>query len=478
MVINLKIDWNRKYTTIAVYAVLSAAAVLLILFAFLNFEVFAGWIGQLNRILSPVYFGIILAYLMNPILKMCEKHIFRFKITSRRKKTLKRVLSMILSYIIIIILLTVFILLIIPQLYLSFLDLASKMNGYIETTLNWINDFLTNSPLIGNEINNLDDVFNKLFEVFDLNMTTIAAKLQEIITSSSAVISDYIPKVFGYFSGIANGFLNTILGIIFSIYFLASKEKLVAQCKKLLRSLSSQKAYNSILELANFADKTFGGFITGKLLDSLIIGILCFIVCAFCKMPYALLVSTFVGITNIIPVVGPFIGAIPGTFIIFIVDPRKAFWFIVINIILQQIDGNIIGPKILGQTTGLSALWVLFSITVMGGLWGLPGMLLAVPVFAILYSLLKLAVEKRLVKRELPSETIDYYAGVEERELYDDETHSFAANLNRLTADITEKHFGKRLSKFKERLAKRKRGKSEKEDNDSGSNDAGQDDSQ
>ncbi|MCI8388328.1 MAG: AI-2E family transporter, partial [Clostridiales bacterium] len=416
-----------------------------------------------------VFLGVILAYLFNPILRMCEKHIFRFKAATKSKKNLKRGLSLILTYIIILIILTIFILLIIPQLYLSFTDLASKMNGYIDSTLKWLDDFFSKTNFFGVEINSLNDALDRLFELFDINIDNFGTKLTELITNSSNLIKDFAPIVFSYFSGIANGFLNTIIGVIFSLYFLSSKEKLTAQCKKLLRSVTSQKAYNSVLELANFSDKTFGGFITGKILDSIIIGILCFIICAICKMPYALLVSTFVGITNIIPVVGPFIGAIPGTFIIFIVDPQKAFWFILIDIILQQLDGNFIGPKILGQTTGLSALWVLLSITIMGGLWGLLGMLLAVPVFAILYSLLKIAVEKRLSKRELSPQTVDYYADVEDRQFSsEDEPHSFAANINRLTADIAGNHFGERFKKFRSRVSDKRKDKknSKSSDND------------
>lgn len=451
----MKIDWNRKYTTIAVYAVLGAAAVLLIFFTFLNFNTVLGWLDRFNQIMSPVYLGLILAYLFNPILKMCEKRIFRFKITSKRKWTLKRVLGLTLTYIIILIILTITFLLIIPQLFVSFNDLASKMNGYIDDTLEWINEFLSTSPIFGSDINNIDDALEKLLEFLDITTDTIYTKVQELVKNSSALLTDYVPMLFDYFTGIANGFINTILGIIFSVYFLASKEKLVAQCKKVLRSFVSQEHYNGLLELANYTDKTFGGYITGKIIDSLIIGVLCYIACLIFDMPYALLLSTFIAITNIIPVVGPFIGAIPGVFIIFIIDPRKAFWFIVINIVLQQLDGNVICPKILGDSTGLSALWVLVSITVMGGMWGLLGMLLSVPVFAILYTLVKMFIEKRLKRRALPTETRDYYADVEERNYGsdgDDDQHTFAASLSQLTAEIAENHFGKRIKSLTQKL--------------------------
>lgn len=459
----MKIDWNRKYTTIAVYAGLTGAALIALVFAFKNFEFFSGWGKRISGILNPVWLGMIMAYLFNPILKFAEKRIFRWNAVTKRQHSSKRALGLIFTYIVVLIILTIFLLLVIPQVYASGSDLASKMSGYIEQTLTWINEFLSKSKFIGGDINNLDDVFNKALEIFNLNMETIGSKIQELITNSTNLLKDYGPKVFEYFKGITNGFVNTIIGLIFSVYFLASKEKLTAQIKKVLRSLTSERLYNSTLELANFTDKTFGGYITGKLLDSLIIGIIMFIVCAICKMPYTPLVSVLVGVTNIIPIVGPFIGAIPGTFIIFIVDPVKAFWFIVINVVVQQLDGNVIGPKILGQTTGLSALWVMLSITVMGGLWGLFGMLISVPIFAVLYTLVKLFVEKRLAGKGAPTETVEYYAAIEDRTLSEsDDEPTFADKLRQMTAGIAENHFGQRIRKFREKRKAKIKEKKEK----------------
>lgn len=457
----MKIDWNRKYTTIAVYAGLTGAALIALVFAFKNFEFFSGWGKRISGILNPVWLGMIMAYLFNPILKFAEKRIFRWNAVTKRQHSSKRALGLIFTYIVVLIILTIFLLLVIPQVYASGSDLASKMSGYIDSTLKWINEFLSKSKF--GDINNLDDVFNKALEIFDLNMETIGTKIQELITNSTNLLKDYGPKVFEYFKGITNGFVNTIIGFIFSVYFLASKEKLTAQIKKVIRSMTSEKLYNSTLELANFTDKTFGGYITGKLLDSLIIGIIMFIVCAICKMPYTPLVSVLVGVTNIIPIVGPFIGAIPGTFIIFIVDPVKAFWFIVINVVVQQLDGNVIGPKILGQTTGLSALWVMMSITIMGGLWGLFGMLISVPIFAVLYTLVKLAVEKRLAKKGAPTETVEYYAAIEDRTLSEsDDEPTFADKLRQMTAGIAENHFGQRIRKFREKRKAKIKEKKEK----------------
>ncbi len=449
----MKIDWNRKYTTIAVYTILVALAIIILAAAAMNFPVISSAVGKLNSILTPVWYGLIIAYLANPILKFCEKHIFRFKITTKRQKSAKRALSMILTFIIILIILTILLLLIIPQVYLSFVDLSSKMGGYIQSTTKLINEFTANldrffadsvfSDLFGSDVNTISDLFDKYFD-----LEKLTAAVQEMLTDLTVAIKDHFPQVVGIFSGIASGFLNVVLGIFFSVYFLASKEKLVAQLKKLLRSVTTQQSYNSVLELCNFTDKTFGSFITGEILDALIVGILCFVVCAICGVPYSILIGVIVGVTNIIPVAGPFIGAIPSFLIIFIVSPMKALWFAVIILVIQQMDGNVIKPKILGQTTGLASLWVLFSITVMGGLMGLLGMIIAVPLFSILYSLLKIAVEKRLSKRELPTETLEYYTGVEDRTLTDDDSHTLAAKLAGLTAGLGHNPIGGKIKAF------------------------------
>ncbi|MBQ8509185.1 MAG: AI-2E family transporter [Clostridia bacterium] len=470
----MKLDWNRKYTTIAAYAVITGFLLLLLVFAFIHFDSVSSAFAIMNDVLTPVYLGIIFAYLMNPILKMCEKHIFRFKVTSRRTRNVKRFLSITLTIIIVLIILTILFLLIIPQVYLSITDLISKMGGYIKDTIAWLDTYLPDS--VFSEVGKtLDSFYRKMQEgLFSSSISdelqdisdqldTIASSLEALITNSYAIIKDWLPQIFGAFAGFVGGFLDVLIGIFFAIYFLASKERLTAQIKKLLRAVTSSKTYNSILELAIFTDKTFGGFITGKIIDSTIIGILCFIVCAIFQMPYAILVSVFVGIMNVIPVVGPFIGAIPGVFIIFIVDPTKALIFIIINIVLQQIDGNVIGPKILGQTTGLSAVWVLFSITVMGGLWGLFGMLIAVPIFAVLYSLLKIFAEKKLSTRNLPTATLDYYSGVEDRTILADEEneHYFAMKIKSMSEGISKQSFGDKLKN----LSKRKK-KSDESDSD------------
>ena len=271
--------------------------------------------------------------------------------------------------------------------------------------------------------------------------------LDTLLSNSVTILKDYIPIIFNAFAGVANGLLNIVLGVFFAIYTLSSKEKLIAQFKKSIRAFTSENNYNSILEFGNFTNKTFGAYLLGKVLDSLVVGVVIFIVFVIFKIPYAPLLSVLIAITNVIPVIGPFIGAIPGVLIIFIVDPSKVLWFIIINVVIQQIDGNIIVPKILGETTGLSSLWVLFSITIMGGIWGLFGMFISVPIFAIIYMLIKLFVEKRLRSKEHPIATSDYYPENEIREFieHDDNMHSFAVRIRTSANAIAKKTLGGKL---------------------------------
>lgn len=462
----MKIDWNRKYTTIAVYTVLTALAIMLLCALFINFGAVRRFFDTFNTIMSPVYIGLALAYIANPIMKMSEKRIFRFKVTSAKRMHLKRGLSIALSMIILLIIITILVLLIIPQVYLSLTDLGSKLGGYIRDTVAWLDSYLPDSIFNAADLT-FENITSSIYEYFansefseelsDLTaqLALLSDNLDVLISNSFNILKDYVPMVIGAVTGAANGVLNIALGIFFAIYILSSKEKLIAQAKKLIRAFASEKLYNSVLELANFSNKTFGGYLVGKILDSLIVGVVVFIACAICKIPYAILVSSLIAITNVIPVIGPFIGAIPGVLIIFIVDPPKVIWFLIINVVVQQIDGNIIVPKVLGETTGLSSLWVLFSITVMGGLWGVFGMFISVPIFAILYMLLKLFVEKRLTAQELPADTLEYYTDREIRDFTEDEEnqHSFATRIKKHTETITPKTLSEKL---REMLKKKK----------------------
>ena len=201
---------------------------------------------------------------------------------------------------------------------------------------------------------------------------------------------------------------NLVIGFIISIYLLASKELFAAQAKKIVYAFCSVNRANRFISNVRFAHKTFGGFFVGKILDSIIIGVICFAVTSILGTPFCVLISVIIGVTNIIPFFGPFLGAIPSTLLILFIDPLQALYFVIFVIILQQVDGNIIGPKILGSSTGLSSFWVIFSITLFGGLWGILGMIVGVPIFAILFAFMKSLIETRLTSKNLSSETGKY----------------------------------------------------------------------
>lgn len=201
---------------------------------------------------------------------------------------------------------------------------------------------------------------------------------------------------------------NLVIGFVISIYLLASKELFAAQAKKVVYAFCSVNRANRFISNVRFAHKTFGGFFVGKIMDSIIIGLICFAVTSILGTPFCVLISVIIGVTNIIPFFGPFLGAIPSTMLILFIDPLQALYFVIFVIILQQVDGNIIGPKILGSSTGLSSFWVIFSITLFGGLWGIIGMIVGVPIFAILFAFMKSLIETRLSAKDLSPDTKKY----------------------------------------------------------------------
>ena len=234
---------------------------------------------------------------------------------------------------------------------------------------------------------------------------------EQILSFSSSLFLSGVQRLLGLTGQVTSGVVDFFVALIISVYLLMSREEFFAQLRKVLYALFSKKTVEKLLYVGRLTNTTFNGFINGKLIDSLIIGILAFICLSIMKMPYALLISVIIGVTNVVPFFGPFIGAIPSAFIIFIVNPIQAIWFLLFILILQQIDGNIIGPKILGGTTGLPAIWVMFAILVGGGLAGFAGMILGVPTVAVLYTLFKAYVRQRLETKKLPLGTGDYVDG-------------------------------------------------------------------
>ena len=285
--------------------------------------------------------------------------------------------------------------LIIPQIYSSLQTIVASSSMYMDTASRWLQQLLEDFPEI-------EHYASQLFG--EVNTSLMNWIQQTVLPELGSLISNVTSGVYYILLGI----YNLVIGIIVSVYVLSNLEQFGASAKRILYSVFSVEMAKKIMEGLDFTDRTFMGFINGKLLDSAIIGLICYIVCAILQMPYALLVSVIVGVTNVIPFFGPFIGAIPSSLIILLVDPIKCLIFVIFVILLQQLDGNVIGPKILGNSVGINGFWVMFSIIVGAGFFGFWGMLLGVPVFVVIYAAINGCVTRKLKRSDLPWEIADY----------------------------------------------------------------------
>ncbi|MBQ8849813.1 MAG: AI-2E family transporter [Clostridia bacterium] len=378
---------GQRSITVAVICI----ALFVALYAIVNISGLSAAAGTVIEVLTPVIIGFGLAYLLNPILKFFEGRVFG----KLKSKAFVRVISLLSTYIVAALFLVAVIFLMLPQLIESIIVLVTSFDTYIDNTINLING------LIGKYL----DTHNEI----EVNREQLLSLISRFFTTSGDVfqaIGEYAVK---YGTGLVVGVKNFVFAIFISIYVLIAKTNLKAQANKLSTAFLSAEGKERLYKYARLCNKTFGGFLVGKIIDSLIIGLITLVTLFFFDMPFYVLVSTIVCVTNVIPVFGPFIGAIPSFFIIFIVDPSKAFLFLLLIIIIQQIDGNIIGPKILGNSTGMSSLGVMVSIIIMGDLFGVIGMILGVPIFAVILAIINELAENRLRKKNLPVNTAEYY---------------------------------------------------------------------
>lgn len=386
----MKINWNNKYATIAMYAFLVICGSILLYLGISNMSLINASINDFIKTLQPFIIGGTLGYLLNFILRFYEDKILSHDFFKKLNKSGKRGIGLLLTYITASIITYLFIQFVLPQLVESIIGLANNIPEYL---------------------NNITKITNNIFD--DLNLEPqyidlITDKFGEVVTYTITIMSNLIPFIGEFVVGATSSILNIIIGIVVSIYILIDKEKFMALGKKIVYALCSEEKAKFILRLATQSNMTFSRFIGGKILDSFIIGVLTFFILTIFKMPYILLISVIVGVTNIIPFFGPFIGGIPAAIIILFVSPIQALWFVVIIIVIQQIDGNIIGPKILGDSIGISAFWILFSLLVAAKFMGFVGMVIGVPLFAIVYSIIKEVIEEKLRKKGLPIETEKY----------------------------------------------------------------------
>ena len=349
-----------------------------IIFFFLiyRFDGFGNAISTLTGILMPFIYGAVIAYLLKPVCNTIESFLRRF--IPEKMHGLVNVLSITLTILFGLLLIYALCMMIIPQLITSVTTLYYTAQANITKFMYWANhlEFIEKNEQIMELLNSAYAALNTNLDTWIKN--TLLPSMQNIVSGVGIGVLNVVTV-----------FKNLIIGIIVAIYLLASRKKFTQQSKLILYSILKPRWADAVLNEVLYADKMFGGFINGKIMDSAIIGVLCYIVCAIVKFPSALLVSVIIGVTNVIPFFGPFIGAVPATLLILIQNPIKALWFVLFILILQQLDGNIIGPKILGNSTGLSSFWVLFAILLFGGLWGFVGMIIGVPLFAVIYDVVK-----------------------------------------------------------------------------------------
>lgn len=387
----MKVNWNSKYNTISVYTLIVVCCSIIFYFVASQIGSFSEKIGIAIGIMYPFIIGFAIAYLLNFILDFYEvKVLGKAQWFSKLRKVQKRSIGLLLTYLTAVGICYLFIHFIVPQL--------------IDSIMGFVND-------VPQYVDNVTKLFNGLMNETNIS-PEYAALIQEQMDKYIQFIMDFakeiIPIVGNTLKLIASSVWNIVLGIIISVYLLIDKENFFAINRKIICALFSTQTANRIFELTYRSNETFGKFLSGKIIDSAIIGVLSFVVFSIFKMPYTLLISVIIGVTNIIPFFGPFIGAIPSFIIILFVSPTKALVFLLLVFIIQQIDGNIIGPKILGDSIGISAFWILFAILVAGKFLGIVGMIIGVPLFAIVYSIIKEEVEYKLKIKELPTETKDY----------------------------------------------------------------------
>ena len=397
----MKFKFNKKYLYWGITAVLVIACSILFYYVLFHRSSFTGGIGKIIQISMPIIDGFVLAYLITPILNKVEKCIIKpiyikadIPMTSKNKQRM-RAISILLTIVLILIVFYEFFGLIIPEVIRSVQSIIFQMPVYVNNLTNWALGLIKDNPDLEIAVNQLINQYSA--KIMDYVNTNLLPHINELIKTLSLSVL-----------GVFKAFWNFIIGFILSIYVLGSKEKFAGQAKKIAYALFDRKGGNELISNFRFIHSTFIGFIGGKIVDSIIIGIICFICTNIIGTPYAILVSVIVGVTNVIPFFGPWIGGIPSALLVLMVDPLQALYFVILILVIQQFDGNILGPKILGDSTGLSGFWVIFAITIFSGLFGVLGMIVGVPIFAVIYAAIKSVVNRLLRKKDLPTDIQPY----------------------------------------------------------------------
>ncbi len=396
----MKDDSFRKYLFISLAGAVGIILCIVFFFALFRFKQVMEGIRTLESILMPFIYGAVIAYLLTPVCNFVEIRLNalltgRMKVNEQKAARFSAAigigLSLLFGFFIVYLLLAM----VLPQVFESVRGIVQVLPGNVVKWSDWIQQKLADDEVLANYAEQFINAAYQNMQVW-LN-TKFLPDMQVIVSGVSAGLISALAAV-----------KNIVIGIFAAAYLMGNRKKFAAQGKKLIYSFAKVPVANGILDEIHYINRVFGGFIDGKLLDSLIMGILCFVIMNLLNMPYTMVMSVIVGVTNIIPSCGPFMGAIPSALIILTDSPVKCVYFLILILVLQQFDGNFLGPKILGDSTGLSSFWVLFSILLFGGLMGFVGMVIGVPTFAVIYDLIKKYSNWMLRKKKLATDTSVY----------------------------------------------------------------------
>lgn len=390
----LRQHFNRGMTYFLV-----VAASLLFYFALLRLSKLSYTFAEVFRVLKPVIYGAVIAYLLNPIVKRVDALLVpllkkRIKKEGQAEK-ISRAAGVLVAIVFLILIIVALCNLLIPELYVSIRNMVFTLPGQLNGLVQKLNDVEIHDSATSNLIRTGIEEGTKMLQ--DWLRKDLLGQLNEWMSNLTVGVINFFSEIF-----------NALIGLIVSVYILFSKELFARQSKKIIYAVLRPDHANMVLHLTTKSNQIFGGFIIGKIIDSAIIGVLCFFGLSILDMPYIMLISVIIGVTNVIPFFGPYIGAIPSAILVFLSDPMQGIYFVIFILVLQQFDGNILGPKILGNSTGLSAFWVIVAILLGGGLFGFVGMVMGVPTFAVLYYVIQMLVNHKLERRNLPKGS-EYY---------------------------------------------------------------------
>lgn len=383
-------DNNYVNWGLTLFGVVAASIVLF--FVLLKLDLIVGFVLKLVSILTPIFLGIMFAYLLNPLVNFLDRYFTRYIVDYLFKKVFKkaknkarvsRVLAIFTTYFLAILLILLFVQFVVPSLFESVNLMLTNIPVYVNNIYDYFKDVLANNPDLMSLVDHMSDDITKF------TGSLMLPSMDTLMVNITVGISSFFKWV-----------INIVIGLIVSVYLIYDKDSFVAGTKKTLKAVLPTKIYDTTMTTLLSIDKVFGGFLVAKIIDSVLIGIITFFVITIFKIPYALVISVIVGVTNIIPYFGPFIGAIPCAALLLLISPAKSVTFIILILLIQQFDGNILGPKLIGDRTGMKSFWVLFSILLFGGLFGFVGMIFGVPIFAVIYSVIGNLINKKLAKKE------------------------------------------------------------------------------